>query len=714
MGDCRVVLSTSPFHLQVLGSEGRTLLEDYPADAWVWWEDASGRVRMIERSTVLERDERLYGTGERFDRLDRRGTSVVNTVYNQYKDQGDRTYMPVPLVLSSRGCGLWVDTDRVGELDLGGGLSDRLRLRFRAERLEFVLIPGPSLPDVLDRFTRLTGRPALPPRWSFGPWMSSHNWGSQAEVERQVALTEKYDIPASVLVIEQWSDETTFCLFNDAQYSLKPASEAFSYGDFTFPDWGRWTDPRRMVDLLHRKGIRVLLWQIPVWKHLGAVRHQQHDLMEAYLLEKGYVVRTEDGSPYRIPEGWFAGSLIIDFTNPAAVDWWLSQRRYLLDEVGVDGFKTDGGEFVWDREAVFADGTTGESGRNLYVNHYVGTTYLFVQERTGGQGVTFSRAGYTGAQRYPLHWAGDAPSTWPALRATLVAGLNAGLAGIPFWGFDIAGFSGDIPTAELFCRNTSLACFCPVMQYHAESEAQYNQDRTPWNIAERTGRVEVLDVYRRFAHLRLNLMPYIFSQAVESSRTGMPMMRPLFLVHPDDAACAGVRDEYYFGADLLVAPVLEAGAMGRDVYLPPGEWFDFWTGRMLRGQTTVWCAAGWDQIPVFVRAGAVIPLNLSETGRLGEGMRNQDADGPLQHLCLHVYAGSAPVQGTWWMSPTQAVSFRGQWEGSEFHLSAPGLESSAEVRLWGPPAAETDGRWREVRGTLLPGATCTLRPTDSR
>lgn len=702
VGDYRVVLESDPFHLTVLDSGGRLLMEDYPAGAWTWWEDPSGQVQAVERCTTLEQGERLYGTGERFDRLERRGTTVVNTVYNQYKDQGDRTYMPVPLLLSSRGYGLWVDTDRVGALDLGQGRSDRLRLTFRAGSLETRLIPGPSLPEVLDRFTSLTGRPVLPPRWAFGPWMSSHNWGSQAEVERQVQLTEKHDIPASVLVIEQWSDEATFCLFNDAQYTPKPAGEAFSYGDFTFPAWGRWTDPRRMVDELHRQGIRVLLWQIPVWKHLGGVRHQQHDLVESYLTEQGYVVKMADGSPYRIPDGWFVGSLLIDFTNPAAAQWWLEQRRYLLDEVGFDGFKTDGGEFIWDREAVFADGTGGESGRNLYVNQYVGATHRFVQERTGGQGVTFSRAGYTGAQQFPMHWAGDAPSTWPALRGSLVAGLNAGLAGIPFWGFDVAGFSGDIPTAELFCRNAAFACFCPVMQYHAESEAQYNQDRTPWNIADRTGRPEVIDAYRRFAHLRLNLMPYIFSQAVESSRTGVPMMRPLVLVHPEDEACAAVQDEYYFGADLLVAPVLEAGALGRDVYLPSGEWFDFWTGRPLRGPATVWCAADWDQIPVFVRAGAVIPLNLSETGRLGEGMRNQDAE-ETRHLHLHVYAGEGPLEGTWWSDPAQPVTLKGRWEGRAFHLSTTGLVTPAEIHVW-PPA----GLAGEGRETLAPGGACTL------
>ncbi|MFZ5815041.1 MAG: TIM-barrel domain-containing protein [Bacillota bacterium] len=677
VGSFRVRLEESPLRLSVTDGDGRSLLTTHPLEPIRWWTDPDGRVTGVECSLTAADGERFYGTGERFDRLDRRGTTVINTVYNQYKSQGDRTYIPVPFLISSRGYGLWAATDQVGEIDVADSLSDRLRLRFGGEALDLCLIPGPAPAEVLARFTRLTGKAELPPAWAFGPWMSSNNWDSQAEVERQAELTRSLDIPATVLVVEQWSDEATFCLFNDAQYQPRPDGEPFAYADFTFPAWGRWPDPKGMVERLHQQGLKFILWTIPVWKAMNGIRHEQRDLDEAFLIERGYVVKNPDGSPYRIPEGWFKGSLLIDFTHEDAVRWWLEKRRYLLDEVGLDGFKTDGGEHVWERELMFADGSRGDVGRNRYVNQYVGATYRFVQERTGGQGVTFSRAGYTGAQAFPLHWAGDEASTWEALRASIIAGLNAGIAGISFWGWDLGGFSGDIPTAELYCRGAAMACFCPVMQYHAESKAQFNQDRTPWNIAERTGRPEVLEAYRFLAHLRMNLLPYLYSEAIRSHRTGLPMMRPLWLVHPDDPAVATISDQYYLGQELLVAPVVEPGTRGRDLYLPAGEWYDLWTDRRVTGPCRIWWEAPWDRIPVFVRAGAVLPLNLAPSGRLGEGMQNGDYQG-WQNLHLVLYPAREGIRSAWPLSPEQEVRLRLSPEGE---AEVEGLDRPATLQL---------------------------------
>ncbi|MGE5675047.1 MAG: TIM-barrel domain-containing protein [Mycobacterium leprae] len=701
VGAFTVTVEPEPLRLTVSDGEGRLLASDYPTEAYRWWEKPDGTVVQVERSLTLAEGERLYGTGERFDRLDRRGKTVQNTVYNEYKNQGDRTYIPVPLVLSSLGHGLWANTAAVGELDLGASVGDKLRLQFHGSSLELSLLPGPDLKQALAQFSALTGQPVLPPRWSFGPWMSSNNWDSQAEVERQVRLTEQYDIPSAVLVVEQWSDEATFYLFNDAQYAPRKGGPGFCYNDFTFPAWGRWPDPRSMVQNLHAKGMRVLFWQIPVNKQMGGIRHAQHDLDEAYMLEQGYAVKNADGQPYRIPEGWFAGSLLLDFTNPAAVQWWLERRRYLLDEVGLDGFKTDGGEFIWNREVKLADGTTGLESRNLYANQYIGATYRFVQERTGGDGVTFSRAGYTGAQAFPLHWAGDEASTWKAFRTSVVAGLNAGLSGLPYWGWDLGGFSGDIPTAELFSRSTAMACFCPVMQYHAESKAQFNQDRTPWNIAERTGRPEVIELYRFYAHLRMNLLPYLYHSAIASQHTGLPMMRPLFLMHPADPTCALVADQYYLGDDLLVAPVTEESALGREVYLPEGVWHDFWTGRRFTGGQRLWCDAPWNRIPVFVRAGSILPLSLAGSGRLAEGMAHGDASA-VQNLHLYVYPTAGAFAGEVALGTDESLAVQGAYAEGSLSLTL-GRRSAPvwiHVCLPGPDGSAV---WRQA--AIHPGAS---------
>jgi alpha-D-xyloside xylohydrolase len=404
------------------------------------------------------------------------------------------------------------------EADIDGG----------KEGLELFLLPGKPL-EVIRQYSNITGKPALPPKWSFGPWMSSNNWDSQAETVKQVELTQKHQIPATVIVLEQWSDEATFYVFNDAQYEMKDGHSHLNYDDFEFPEWGRWPNPQKMVEFLHESGLKVLLWQIPIEKHMYGVLHAQKDEDERAMLEAGYHVQLSNGEPYRIPYNWFKDCLILDFSNPAAKEWWFNKRKYLLD-IGIDGFKTDGGECVFGNDLLFNDGTAAEKMRNRYPNDYIGSYYEFVQQHVKGGGITFSRAGYVGLQKFPLHWAGDERSTFEAFRASIIAGLSCSMSGIPFWGWDLAGFHGDIPTAELFIRSTQMAAFCPVMQYHAESKGEFNQDRTPWNIAERTKNPLVLEQYKKFADLRMNLLPYVYEQASSCSKLGVPLMRAMFPV----------------------------------------------------------------------------------------------------------------------------------------------------------------------------------------
>jgi alpha-glucosidase (family GH31 glycosyl hydrolase) len=570
---------------------------------WLMGElDRPLRVRQTFTSSF---DEGFYGFGERYNALNQRGNTLDVRVFDQYKNQGRRTYLPIPFCLSSRGYGLYLATNRHVAYDLAASHSDCWS--FDAElgadaALGYYLIADEDPRRIIAGFTDLVGKPALPPKWAFGPWMSGNEWNSQAAVMEQVQKTVEHRIPATVLVIEAWSDEATFYIWNDAQYKPKPGSEAFSYKDFTFPPAGQWPDPKGMIDELHRLGIRVLLWQIPVMKKLDEP-HAQHDADEAYMVEKGYCVREADGQPYRVRPPWFRGSLVLDVTNPDAVRWWLSKRAYLLDELGVDGFKTDGGEHLWGRDLCFADGRRGDELWNLYPNLYVSAYHRFVQEKRQGNGITFSRAGFSGAQAYPCHWAGDENSTWEAFRCSLLAGLNAGISGIPFWGWDLAGFSGEVPSAELYLRAAATAVFCPIMQYHSE----YNEhrlpcrDRTPWNIAERTGEPAVIEIYRHFAQLRMRLLPYIEAEAAHCVATGEPLMRALFLDYPKDPVAWKIADQYCFGRALLVAPVLEPGVSQRHLYLPAGEWEDFWDGTHLTGGQWVTRPVPLDIIPLYRR-----------------------------------------------------------------------------------------------------------------
>jgi alpha-glucosidase (family GH31 glycosyl hydrolase) len=275
--------------------------------------------------------------------------------------------------------------------------------------------------------------------------------------------------------------------------------------------------------------------------------------------------------------------------------------------------------------------------RNLYPNEYIESYYKFINKNNSGEKICFSRAGYTGAQRFPAHWAGDEHSTFEAFRKSIIAGLTAGMSGISFWGWDIAGFSGEIPTAELYIRASQMAAFCPIMQYHAESKAEFNQDRTPWNIAERTGDMRVIEIYRNYAQLRMNLLPYIYNEALKSSNSGIPMMRTLFMEYPDDINCAGIEDEYMFGDALLVCPVIREGAVKREVYLPEGKWMDFYDNRIYEGGRKIEADAPIDMIPVYVKKNSIIAFNLNENymvpGKVPVGLDEYD------NLCFIINIG---------------------------------------------------------------------------
>jgi alpha-glucosidase (family GH31 glycosyl hydrolase) len=603
-GELRVELTTQPFHLQI-SRDRNVLLATGTPPLWLVGSEASfpAMVRMAFDSPAVES---FHGLGERYHAFNLRGCALDAQVYEQYKNQGVHTYMPVPFFLSSQGYGFYLQTARFSSFDFAASRADCWG--FQAEPgpqadINFHIYAGKEPKFNVQMFSRQVGLPQLPPDWAFGHWISSNEWNSQATVLEQVRLSKVHDIPATVLVIEAWADEKTFYVWNDARYSSKPADQPFHLADFTFPSDGLWPDPKEMIDELHRQGIRLLLWQIPVLKNLGGERHPQQDIDEAHMLEKGYHLKWPDGSPYRVRPFWFHDSLLLDFNNPEAVDWWMSKRAYLLDELGVDGFKTDGGEHLWGRDVVFANGLRGDEGINLYPNLYVGAYHHFARKKRNGDALTFSRAGFTGAQAFPCHWAGDENSTWEAFRASLLAGLNAGLSGIPFWGWDIAGFSGEIPSAELYLRAAAMAAFCPIMQYHSEFNDHRKplRDRTPWNIAERTGHPEVIEVYRHYVKTRLQLLPYITAEARHCSQTGEPLMRPLFLDWPADPQAWQIADQYCFGRALMIAPVLESGINQRHLYLPEGEWQDFWTGAKLTGQQWITVPAPFEQIPVFKR-----------------------------------------------------------------------------------------------------------------
>lgn len=575
------------------------------------------RVARVRFSLPLAEAERVAGFGERFDRLDQRGTKLDSVVFEQYKSQGEhgRTYLPMPFahVVGGSGWGFHVETSRRVWFDVGASQSDVVTIEAETDApLDAVAVSIRTFAGeprtVLDAFLARVGRPTELPAWVFRLWASGNEWNTQAEVERQVALHREHRIPIGALVIEAWSDESTFTAWRDAEYTPREDGSPLGLADFTFPAHGAWPDPLAMVEAMHREDIRVLLWQIPLIKMRPHPSEQARHDADAAVREGRLICEpAPDGSlrPYRNRGWWFPLGLMPDLTDPDAAYWWTEKRRYLVEEMGIDGFKTDGGEHAWGAELAYLDGTRGDERNNTFPVAYA-AAYGDLLRRNGKAPVTFSRAGFTGSQSHGAFWAGDENSTWEAFRWSMIAGLSAASSGIVYWGWDIAGFSGPTPDAELYVRAFAASAFVPIMQYHSE----YNhhripkRDRTPWHIAEMTGDPTVISEVREIVALRERLLPYLEEQARESVATSVPLMRPLFFDYPQDEAVWEFPVQWTLGNDILVAPVLEPGTSSWDAYVPAGTWRDAWSGDVITGPAVIATITPRHRVPVFVRESA--------------------------------------------------------------------------------------------------------------
>lgn len=528
----------------------------------------------------------IWGTGERFNAVNQKFGETNGRVVEKYTQQGNQTYLPIPFFSTEQGFGL----HRLSNIPVEMCFADKLTINqevygdvFTEENIYFG-----TPKQLIQQYINNSGKAILPPKWAFGVWVSGNGWNNDYEINQQLSQIKKHNYPAEVLVIEAWSDEMTFYNWNSKDF---------------------WQDPQKTVNDINNCGMHLVLWQIPIIKHewnLQPSPQLLEDIDEA--ITKAYCIFDKDGKPYRITENWFHNSLLIDFTNPNAVDWWFSKRKYLLD-MGVEGFKTDGGEFLFDKSLRLHNGLTGLEAHNLYPMQYVGAYNNFMKNNNVN-GVTFSRAGYAGAQSQAIHWAGDQLSKWSELKAQVVAGISAGLSGILFWAFDIGGFAGELPSPELYLRATAFACFCPVMQWHSEPrtgqfyssyDANFNNDRSPWNLAEYYKEESLLTIATNFANIHANLKDYIWEEAQYSVNNNIPMIAHLALYFFDDETALTIENQYMFGKKYMVAPIVDEGANGRDVYLPKGSWKHFFTKEVFEGGKSIFVNCNINEIPVFER-----------------------------------------------------------------------------------------------------------------
>ncbi len=550
----------------------------------------------------------VYGLGEKFDAVNQKGKVVETQVIEKFCNQGNISYCVTPFFVTDAGFGIYIDTKKKTKISF----QDKILCEI-PEEAQVYIFTG-TIGDILKDYIYLFRKPQLPPEYAFGIWVSANHWNCEADVERLLEELDQYQFPASVVVLEAWSDEATFYIWNGAEYKPEKSAEGFSYEDFDFSNSKYWKDPKGMIEKLHQKGKKLVLWQIPVFKGMEPGRvSEQLNLDKEYAIEKGLTVMNKDGTPYEIPDGnWFEGSYLPDFTNEKTKKFWFAKRQYLTD-IGVDGFKTDGGEFIYSKETIFSDGTSGEEGKNQYCQDYVNAYSHFINENQ----VLFSRAGYAGASGTPILWAGDHQSINEELKSTLKAALSSAMSGILFWSFDIGGFAGPLPSIDLYRRSTQMAVFTPVMQWHSEPDGgqfrelmpggEGNNERSPWNIALVNRQPEFIDEMRYWHMLREKLLPYIYESAQIAVRESRPMMRPLIYDFQTDQNVIDLEDEYLFGDELLIAPFLEENMTTRKVYLPEGQWYDFFTNKCYEGKQ--WYLSDEEsRMPVYVKSGASIPM----------------------------------------------------------------------------------------------------------
>jgi alpha-D-xyloside xylohydrolase len=590
-----------------------------------WGGQTPSRTSLV---TASASDERFYGFGEKFNVLDQAGRTVNMLTFDHPGPKGDHSYKPVPWFVSTRGYGLHLASTAESSFAMRTTAPDRYIITHHDSALPVHVVYGPHLPDVLSRFTGLVGRSPLPPPWAFGVWISSDVWRNGGELRYAVSKFRERGLPASAIVFDSpW--ETAY---NDFSFNMTQFGDGGTFEDHHFNGF---TSLGEMMDFLQQNGLKVICWLTPIVNTVS-----QHNEVKGQLpaapnhadgVAKSAFVRSAPGGPPLHVNWWKGEGNSVDFTTTVGRDWLTAQLRTLLSastvttrsgskQPAIGGFKTDDGEAATDNgrnyipeTAQYADGRTGRLMRNGYCVSYHETLWNVLKT----DGVLFARSGFAGTQKFPGCWAGDNEPNFGqenGLPSVIVAGLSAAMSGFSIWGHDVGGYQNSNFSAsphDLFMRWTQFGCFSPIMQMHRQVDP-HTLRQYPWGYpvaGETVNENAALGNFRFYARLHLRLFPYIYSLARVSSETGMPILRPLVLMNQDDPNTFEVQHAYYFGDDMLVAPVVDRDATGRDVYLPKGSWHDFWTGDQHEGgQLLRWSNPDRSRLPVFVRTGSVIPM----------------------------------------------------------------------------------------------------------
>ena len=572
-GHTSAVIWKAPDGWRVEFRDGERLLTESSFRNLAYMQNRKTKKNYMAEQLLLDVGEYVYGLGERYTPFVKNGQIVE--IWNE--DGGtasEQTYKNVPFYVTNKGYGVFVAHPGDVHFEIGSEKVERVQFSVQTERLDYYILNGRTPKGTVQLYTELTGKPALPPSWSFGLWLTT-------------SFTTSYDEKTVTGFIQGMADrQIPLHTFHFDCFWMKGYEWcSFEWDPDTFPD------PEGMLKRYKARGLHICVW---INSYIG----QKSALFDEGM-EKGYFVKNLDGSVWQC-DRWQAGMALVDFTNPDACRWYQEKLERLMD-MGVDCFKTDFGERIPVTGVKYYDGSDTVKMHNYYTYLYNKTVFELLERKLGrDKALVFARSTAAGGQKFPVHWGGDCTATYPSMAEELRGGLSLSVCGYGFWSHDIGGFE-QTASADVYKRWCAFGLLSSHSRLHGSTSY-----RVPWLFDE-----EACHVLRKFVRLKCSLMPYLYGQAVKAHKEGIPMMRPMFLEFPEDLTCETLDRQYMLGDSLLVAPVFkESGEVS--YYLPEGVWTDYLTGEIQEGGRWYTRVCDYFHLPLLVREGTILPVGIDE------------------------------------------------------------------------------------------------------
>ncbi|KOP36033.1 DUF4968 domain-containing protein [Flavobacterium sp. WLB] len=561
------------------------ILEDELGFHWEESYEYGGNIVKMSKSS--KDGECFYGLGDKATQMNLKGKRVENFATDQYayQKEQDPLYKVVPFYIglhNKQSYGIFFDNTFRTFFDFCQERRNVTSYWAEGGEMNYYFIYGPQMQDVVTTYTDLTGKPELPPLWVLGYHQCKWSYYPESKVKEITSKFRELKIPCDAIYLDIDYMEGFRC---------------FTWNKNYFPD------PKRMVAELAEDGFKTVVIIDP------GIKIDKDYWVYKEALEKDYFCKRADG-PYMKGKVWPGECNFPDYTNPAVREWWAGLFKELVSEIGVKGVWNDMNEpavmevpnktFPMDVRH-FYDGNpcSHRKAHNIYGTQMARATYHGVKRFAyPKRPFVITRSAYSGAQRYTSSWTGDNVATWEHLWIANIQVQRMSISGMGFTGSDIGGFA-EQPTGELYARWIQLGVFHPFCRTHSSGD---HGNQEPWAFDE-----EVINITRKFVSLRYQLLPYLYTMFWQYIEEGLPMLKPLVYYDQEDTQTHYRNDEFIFGNQILVCPILEPNAVGRRMYIPRGEWYNYWTNELFIGGKEIWVDTKFDEIPVFVKAGAIIP-----------------------------------------------------------------------------------------------------------